>query len=130
MRLDAAVARVFGISRTVAAELVRSGDVSVDGTIRRKSDRVAGGAFVKVVLPDEPAPLQVVPVEVPDLGIVYEDDAIVVVDKPVGIAAHPSPGWDGPTVIGGWPPPATGSPRPAPPSGKASCTGWTSARRG
>jgi 23S rRNA pseudouridine1911/1915/1917 synthase len=45
--------------------------------------------------------VQVVPVEVPDLAIVYEDDAIVVVDKPVGVAAHPSPGWDGPTVIGG-----------------------------
>lgn len=101
MRLDAAVARVFGISRTVAAELVRSGDVSVDGTVRRKSERVAGGASVQVVLPDEPAPVQVVPVEVPDLAIVYEDDAIVVVDKPVGVAAHPSPGWDGPTVIGG-----------------------------
>jgi 23S rRNA pseudouridine1911/1915/1917 synthase len=101
MRLDAAVARVFGISRTVAADLVRSGDVSVDGTIRRKSERVAGGASVEVRLPDEPAPVQVVPIEVPDLGIVYEDDAIVVVDKPVGVAAHPSPGWDGPTVIGG-----------------------------
>jgi 23S rRNA pseudouridine1911/1915/1917 synthase len=101
MRLDAAVARVFGISRTVAAELVRSGDVSVDGTVRRKSERVAGGARVQIALPDEPAPVQVVPVEVPDLAIVYEDDAIVVVDKPVGVAAHPSPGWDGPTVIGG-----------------------------
>ena len=101
MRLDAAVARVFGISRTVAAELVRSGDVSVDGTVRRKSERVAGGSSVQVTLPDEPQPVQVVPIEVPDLGIVYEDDAIVVVDKPVGVAAHPSPGWDGPTVIGG-----------------------------
>jgi 23S rRNA pseudouridine1911/1915/1917 synthase len=101
MRLDAAVARVFGISRTVAAELVRSGDVSVDGTVRRKSERVAGGASVQVMLPDEPAAVQVVPIEVPDLGIVYEDDAIVVVDKPIGVAAHPSPGWDGPTVIGG-----------------------------
>jgi 23S rRNA pseudouridine1911/1915/1917 synthase len=101
MRLDAAVARVFGISRTVAAELVRSGDVSVDGTVRRKSERVAGGARVQIALPDEAAPVQVVPVEVPDLAIVYEDDAIVVVDKPVGVAAHPSPGWDGPTVIGG-----------------------------
>jgi 23S rRNA pseudouridine1911/1915/1917 synthase len=101
MRLDAAVARVFGISRTVAAELVRSGDVSVDGMVRRKSERVAGGARVQIALPDEPAPVQAVPVEVPDLAIVYEDDAIVVVDKPVGVAAHPSPGWDGPTVIGG-----------------------------
>lgn len=100
MRLDAAVARVFGISRTVAAELVRSGDVSVDGTVRRKSERVSGGACVQVTLPEEPAPVQVVPLEVPDLAIVYEDDAIVVVDKPVGVAAHPSPGWDGPTVIG------------------------------
>ena len=38
---------------------------------------------------------------VPGLVVVYEDDDIVVVDKPVGVAAHPSPGWTGPTVIGG-----------------------------
>ena len=37
----------------------------------------------------------------PDLGIVHDDEDIVVVDKPVGVAAHPSPGWTGPTVVGG-----------------------------
>src|SRR3546814_12249484 len=43
---------------------------------------------------------EIVPVEVPDLGIVYDDDDIVVVDKPSGVAAHPSMGWEGPTVLG------------------------------
>jgi 23S rRNA pseudouridine1911/1915/1917 synthase len=38
---------------------------------------------------------------VPGMGIIYEDDDIVVVDKPRGVAAHPTPGWTGPTVIGG-----------------------------
>jgi 23S rRNA pseudouridine1911/1915/1917 synthase len=41
-----------------------------------------------------------VPVAVPDLGVVHDDDDIVVVDKPVGVAAHPSVGWEGPTVLG------------------------------
>jgi 23S rRNA pseudouridine1911/1915/1917 synthase len=44
--------------------------------------------------------VSVVPVAVPELGIVHDDDDIVVVDKPVGVAAHPSVGWEGPTVLG------------------------------
>jgi 23S rRNA pseudouridine1911/1915/1917 synthase len=102
MRLDAAVARVFGLSRTSAAALVRAGNVSVDGVVRRKSDRVGSGAELVVDLPPEAAePAAEEPMDVPDLRIVYEDAAIVVVDKPVGVAAHPSVGWTGPTVTGG-----------------------------
>ncbi|MDQ1695428.1 MAG: rRNA synthase [Frankiaceae bacterium] len=100
LRLDVAVARLFGLSRTAAVELLDAGAVTVDGRGTRKSDRVRSGAWLEVELPRraDPAPP---PAAVPGLRIVYEDDDLVVVDKPVGVAAHPSPGWTGPTVVGG-----------------------------
>ncbi|MDE0573318.1 RluA family pseudouridine synthase [Demequina sp. B12] len=98
-RADAALARMLGLSRTKAAQLLEEGAVSMDGRALAKSDRVADGIVV-VDLPDEreatPEP------EIPGgLAIAYEDDDVVIVDKPVGVAAHPSPGWSGPTVVGG-----------------------------
>jgi 23S rRNA pseudouridine1911/1915/1917 synthase len=100
LRVDVAVARMFGLSRTTAADLVDSGAVLVDGRPVRKSDRVGSGGWLEVALPGAPA-APPPPEPVPGLRVVYEDDDIVVVDKPVGVAAHPSPGWTGPTVIGG-----------------------------
>jgi 23S rRNA pseudouridine1911/1915/1917 synthase len=100
-RLDAALARLFGVSRTRAAELVAAGDVLVDGAAAVKSDRVHAGAQLDVVLPTPPATPQVVAEPVPGMTVLHDDDEIVVVDKPVGVAAHPSPGWSGPTVVGG-----------------------------
>ena len=99
-RLDAALARMFGLSRARAAELIGSGHVLLDGEQAVKSDRVLAGAGLSVTLPP---PVEAVPVAepVPGLVIVYEDDDIVVVDKPRGVAAHPTPGWTGPTVLGG-----------------------------
>ena len=101
MRLDQAIARMFGLSRTGAADLIDAGDVVVDGTARAKSDRLRAGSWLEVALPAPPAPPSTTPEAVAGLSIVYSDDDIVVVDKPVGVAAHPSPGWTGPTVIGG-----------------------------
>jgi 23S rRNA pseudouridine1911/1915/1917 synthase len=99
LRLDAAVARLFGLSRTAAADLVSSGQVLVDGRTAAKADPVARGDWLEVRLPDPPA---VAPPEpVPGLSVVYSDPDVVVVDKPVGVAAHPSPGWTGPTVTAG-----------------------------
>jgi 23S rRNA pseudouridine1911/1915/1917 synthase len=102
MRLDQAVSRLFGLSRTAAAALVEAGDAVVDGFPRPKSDKVAAGAWLEVTLPPAPgAPGPVEPMQVDGLRIIYSDDDIVVVDKPVGVAAHPSPGWTGPTVLAG-----------------------------
>ena len=106
MRLDAAVARIFGLSRAAAASLVESGDASLDGAPASKSARVTAGALLDVRLPDPPAPPAAArPAEpaqrVPGLQVIYEDADLLVVDKPVGVAAHPSPGWEGPTVTGG-----------------------------
>ncbi|MFF5292406.1 RluA family pseudouridine synthase [Paractinoplanes globisporus] len=102
MRLDQAVSRLFGLSRTAAASLVEAGDALVDGYPRPKSDKVSAGSWLEVTLPVPASAAPAVVAEpVTGLTIVYSDDDIVVVDKPVGVAAHPSPGWTGPTVVGG-----------------------------
>jgi 23S rRNA pseudouridine1911/1915/1917 synthase len=110
-RLDAALARMFGLSRTKAAELIEDGLVLVDGAHAMKSHRVSADAWLDVDLPappgteadddDDAASGIVVPEAVPGLRVVHDDNDIVVVDKPVGVAAHPSPGWVGPTVVQG-----------------------------
>ncbi|WP_030909344.1 RluA family pseudouridine synthase [Streptomyces sp. NRRL F-5126] len=100
-RVDAALARVFGFSRTKAAELAAQGKVQVDGVTVGKSDRVTAGAWLEVEMPGAPAPVRVVAEPVEGMDVVHDDDDVVVVVKPVGVAAHPSPGWHGPTVIGG-----------------------------
>lgn len=100
-RLDAALARLFGLSRTKAAELISDGSVEVDGATAAKSDRLHAGAWLEVQLPAPPAPVSVVPEPVEGMRVVHDDEDIVVVDKPVGVAVHPSPGWTGPTVVGG-----------------------------
>jgi len=100
-RVDAALARLFGLSRTKAADLAAQGHVLLDGEVVGKSARVLTGSWLDVTLPDPPEPVRVVAQTVEGLRIVHDDDDVVVVDKPVGVAAHPSPGWTGPTVVGG-----------------------------
>lgn len=97
-RIDSAVARMLGLSRTKVAELAATGAVLVDGSPAGKSDRVTAGSLLEIELPDAPTGVQVTPQVVAGVEIVYDDDHIVVVDKPVGVAAHPSLGWDGPSV--------------------------------
>ena len=101
MRLDQAIARLFGLSRTAAAALIDAGDARIGGQSRPRSESVRAGAWLEVTLPaPRPAP-QVEPAQVAGLRVIHSDDDIVVVDKPVGVAAHPSPGWTGPTVLAG-----------------------------
>ncbi|HEU5265382.1 MAG TPA: RluA family pseudouridine synthase [Jatrophihabitans sp.] len=99
LRLDVVISRLFGFSRTTAAELIDAGQVSVAGAHPARSARVLGGSVLEVTMPEpsQPAPAQVVN----GLEVLYDDDDLVVVAKPVGVAAHPSPGWTGPTVLGG-----------------------------
>lgn len=102
-RVDAGLSRLLGISRTKAAELAVAGDVLLDGKSVGKSDRLVAGAWLEVTLADavqstfDPEAAE----PVPGLTIVYDDEDVVIVDKPVGVAAHPSPGWTGTTVVGG-----------------------------
>ncbi|SEF51764.1 ribosomal large subunit pseudouridine synthase D [Thermomonospora echinospora] len=100
-RVDAALARLFGLSRSRAADIIAAGDVLLDGRTVAKSDRVHGGGWLEVTLPPPPAPPRPVAEPVPGMAILYEDDDIVVVSKPTGVAAHPTTGWTGPTVVGG-----------------------------
>ncbi|NYG56219.1 RluA family pseudouridine synthase [Nocardioides perillae] len=99
-RVDAAMARMFGLSRTRAAELIADGLVQLDGSRVAKSDRVSGGELLDATIPVAVDPLEVVPEVVEGIRILHDDESVVVIDKPVGVAVHPSPGWSGPTVVG------------------------------
>lgn len=102
-RVDAGVARLFGVSRTKAADLAADGHVHIAGRPAGKSDRLTAGEMLEVILPApaESASVKVVAEPVPGMRIVHDDDDLVVVDKPVGVAAHPSLNWTGPDVVGG-----------------------------
>jgi 23S rRNA pseudouridine1911/1915/1917 synthase len=99
-RVDAALSRMFGFSRSRAADLIAQELVQLDGRPVAKSDRVHGGATLDVSIPAAVDPVAVVPEIVEGITIIHDDDALVVIDKPVGVAVHPSPGWSGPTVVG------------------------------
>ena len=97
-RLDTAAARMTGLSRSRIDELIADGMVQLDGRSVVKSTRVAGGELLEVTLPEPAVATQVVPREAAGVRIVHDDADIVVVDKPAGVAAHPTLGWDGPSV--------------------------------
>ena len=99
-RVDSALTRVLGLSRTAVVRLLENGEIQSDGTPMSKSDRVLGGQSIEILMPDTTIQVAVPATPLAGLSIIYDDDAIVVIDKPVGCAAHPSPGWTGPTVIG------------------------------
>jgi 23S rRNA pseudouridine1911/1915/1917 synthase len=103
MRVDAGLSRLLGLSRTVVAALAEDGRVALDGRAAGKSDRLSAGSWLEVALPDPEAPATISGSEevVAGLTVLLVDDEIIVVDKPVGVAAHASPGWTGPTVVGG-----------------------------
>ncbi len=102
-RVDVAVSRVTGVSRSRAADLAADGLVLLDGATVGKSDRVVSGAMLQVSIPTPGAApeLEVVAEAVEGMSILHDDTEMVVVDKPAYVAAHPSVGWHGPTVVGG-----------------------------
>jgi 23S rRNA pseudouridine1911/1915/1917 synthase len=101
LRLDVALARLLGLSRTAAAGLVDAGEVRVDGAVGQRSERARGGSLLEVTLPEPVNPPAPAPQPVDGLLVRYDDADLLVVDKPVGVAAHASPGWTGPTVLSG-----------------------------
>lgn len=97
-RLDAAAARMTGLSRSRIAELIEAGQVHLNSELGTKSHRVHTGDLLEVEITDAPQ-VRVVPQQVAGIRIVHDDADLVVVDKPAGVAAHPSLGWDGPSVV-------------------------------
>ncbi|HET7784104.1 MULTISPECIES: RluA family pseudouridine synthase [Micrococcaceae] len=100
-RADAGLAGLLGISRSLAASLLAEGHVQSKGKTLGKSEKLVAGDVLHVSRPERRDPLEVVEEVVEGLKILLDDEDFVVVDKPVGVAAHPSPGWVGPTVVGG-----------------------------
>ena len=98
-RVDVAVAKLLGFSRTFAGEVIEHGGVEVDGRVATKSDRLSADVLLSIVW-DDPREPEIVPVVIADMQIVYDDDDIVIVSKPPFLAAHPSLGWEGDTVLG------------------------------
>lgn len=96
MRYDQTLAKELGVSRNALEPLFESGAISQigSGKLIRKSDRVTAGDRVRIIFPER---VEIEPdyVEIP---ILFQDEDLLVIDKPVGVAAHPSPGWNGPTV--------------------------------
>ena len=97
-RVDVAASRMTGLSRSRIETLIADGHVQLDGRMAVKSDRVTGGSMLEVEDSGPPV-VAIVPREVAGIRIVHDDADIVVVDKPAGVAAHPSLGWDGPSVL-------------------------------
>lgn len=99
-RVDSALAKILELSRSTVADLLNAGEVLQGKKPLSKSDRVQPGDRLTVLMPAifDPLGLKATPIE--ELDIVYDDDDVVVVNKPVGCAAHASPGWTGPTVVG------------------------------
>ncbi len=102
-RVDIALTRILGLSRSQAATILSAGGVTSGAKVLSKSDRVSADQVLDINMDAAPSPepIEIVAEPVPGMTIVFDDNDIVVVDKPPGVAAHPSRGWDGPTVIGG-----------------------------
>lgn len=102
-RIDIALTRMLGLSRSRAVDIISLGAVTLDGSPAMKSDRLLAGSVIEIdtEVGLEPVAMEIDTEPVPGLRVVFDDDDFVVVDKPVGVAAHPSPGWTGPTVVGG-----------------------------
>lgn len=98
-RIDVVASRVTGHSRSRVAELIAAGGMLLDGeTVKRASRIVTAGAMLELVTDPRPTQVASRPRLVGGLEIIHEDRDIVVVDKPAGVAAHPSLGWEGPSV--------------------------------
>lgn len=108
-RVDAAIARLTGLSRSKATSLIDLAKVWLDGHVPAKSARVVEGSRLRIQIPGAASNIAAARPSSADAGaaaievdatVLFEDDDIIVLDKPVGMAAHASPGWTGPTVTG------------------------------
>ena len=99
-RVDAALSRLLGLSRNVIVGLIDAGEISKSGKVVGKSDRVITGDQLEILLPAAKGEAKLTATPIDGLNVVFDDEYLIVINKPVGIAAHPSPGWKGATVVG------------------------------
>lgn len=96
-RFDVAVAKMLGVSRAKATELIETDQAGILGRQTHKASTLLPGDNVEFnIIQRHPQPEPIAEA----MAVVYEDEDVVVVDKPVGVAAHASAGWTGPTVLG------------------------------
>lgn len=94
-RIDLALSRMLGLTRSATTKLIDEGRVRVDDAVAQKSLRLAAASMIEIDMDTEPT----APAPVVGMDILYNDNDLVVVNKPVGVAAHSGPGWNGPTVL-------------------------------
>ena len=96
-RLDVAISELCEVTRSAAARLIEDGAVTVNGRAATKNSRLRRGESVAVLLP-EPEPCEAIPQNIP-LDVVYEDEDLIVVNKPVGMVVHPAAGNPDGTLV-------------------------------
>ncbi|MBQ8310238.1 MAG: RluA family pseudouridine synthase [Clostridia bacterium] len=96
-RLDQFVSNGSELSRSAASRLIEEGSITVDGAPVAKNYRVRAGNTVEIMLPT-PAPCEAIPQDLP-LDVVYEDDDLIVINKPVGMVVHPAAGNPDGTLV-------------------------------
>ena len=123
-RLDAWLAQLpelsaAGLSRSRLQALAAAGQITVNGAVARPSQRVRSRDAVTVRVPPVRSPADLIPQDIP-VPVVFEDEALVVVDKPAGLPVHPGPGHPDGTLVNAL------LARWAASCAPALCTGWTS----
>ena len=99
-RIDAALSRLLGLSRNVIVGLIESEEVIKDGRPVSKSFKVSTADQIEIKMPAVKGLAKLTATPIDGLDVVFDDEYVIVINKPVGIAAHPSPGWQGATVVG------------------------------
>jgi 23S rRNA pseudouridine1911/1915/1917 synthase len=99
-RADLGLSKLLGISRSAATEILNSGQVTSNSQVIGKSDKLVLDQILEVELEDVSTAVVVSAQDVPELEIVYQDDQIIVINKPSGVVSHPSQGFVGPSVPG------------------------------
>lgn len=99
-RIDAALSRLLGLSRNVIVGLIDAQEVIKDGKPVAKSFKVSTADQIEITMPAVKGEAKLTATPIDGLDVVFDDEYVIVINKPVGIAAHPSPGWQGATVVG------------------------------
>ncbi len=99
-RVDAALSRLLGLSRNVIVGLIDAQEVIKDGKPVAKSFKVSTADQIEITMPAAKGEAKLTATPIDGLDVVFDDEYVIVTNKPVGIAAHPSPGWQGATVVG------------------------------